>query len=532
MILFRTPFLVAFLIVLHLTSCKKLDSYSERMNQFKMDELHHRPLFHFTPEKNWMNDPNGMFFYKGVYHLYFQHNPDANVWGPMHWGHATSKDLKHWEEHEIALFPDELGTIFSGSAVVDHKNTSKLGTLENPPIVAIYTNHNSQKAKKGNAIDFQNQSIAYSTDEGYTWIKYERNPVLKNPGIIDFRDPKVFWHEGSQKWIMSLAAGQEIQYFESQNLLSWSYLSSFGQGIGNHDGVWECPDLFPLPVNGTQARKWVQLVSINPGGPNGGSATQYFIGDFDGTQVIVDSEFQKAMEKKHSYWIDFGKDNYAGVTFSNWSNKANGVLYLGWMSNWEYANKVPTTKWRSAMTLPRELELIQNHDGFRLHSKAPSDWDKYTVKTLEKETFSQQKETRLIEKGAIDLSTAQIKLNLVDLEEKKYTFILENSRGEKLSFGLNEKAHQFFIDRSQAGETSFSETFSRKPSIAPRTKKATSLQIQFILDKMSLEVFFDQGETVMTEIFFTHAPFETLGLKTDANTVKIENLLIRELGKK
>src|SRR6056300_880770 len=231
MISFKQTFFFAALIFFCVTACKNFDSNTDRMNKFKTEEVKYRPLFHFSPENNWMNDPNGMFFYKGIYHLYFQHNPNESVWGPMHWGHATSKDLKHWEEHSIAL----------------------------------YTNHDSEKADKKEVIDFQTQSIAYSLDDGFTWTKYTKNPVLKNPGIIDFRDPKVFWYEPNQKWIMSLAAGQEIQFFESKNLLSWSYLSSFGDGIGNHGGVWECPDLFPIPVNGKGISKWVQLVSINPG---------------------------------------------------------------------------------------------------------------------------------------------------------------------------------------------------------------------------------------------------------------------------
>ena len=308
-------------------------------------------------------------------------------------------------------------------------------------------------------------------------------------------------------------------------------MSSFGEGIGNHEGVWECPDLFLLPVQGKDTSKWVQLVSINPGGPNGGSATQYFVGDFDGKEFKVDSEFQNAMEEEHSYWLDFGKDNYAGVTFSNWSNEAKGVLYLGWMSNWEYANVVPTTKWRSAMTLARELELVENQNGFRLRSKAPSEWEAYTSKVLEKESISAENETLLVEKGSVDLSAAQVSLNLVDLNNKKYTFQLENTMGEVLSFGIDQEKNQFFIDRSKSGETNFSETFSIKPSVAPRTAKSTALDIQFILDKMSLEVFYDKGETVMTEIFFSQAPFETLRLNTTGNSIKIEDLQILELSK-
>ena len=281
------------------SACNNLKKSSDKisMNQKNQDEIKYRPQIHFSPKENWMNDPNGMFYYKGKYHLYFQHNPNSNVWGPMHWGHAISEDLVSWEQQPIALFPDDLGTIFSGSAVVDLKNTSGFGTKQNPPIVAIYTNHNSREEKNGSK-KFQNQSIAYSLDEGQTWTKYNQNPVIKNPGIIDFRDPKVFWYERQNKWVLTLAAGQQTQFYESKDLKNWSYLSSFGKGIGNHKGVWECPDFFELPVEGSKETKWVHLVSINPGGPNGGSATQYFIGDFDGTNFFVDPYFEKQMKIK------------------------------------------------------------------------------------------------------------------------------------------------------------------------------------------------------------------------------------------
>ena len=517
-----------------LISCNYLIDTKKQtsMTEFNSDELKYRPSFHFSPKKNWMNDPNGMFFYKGVYHLYYQHNPDASVWGPMHWGHATSLDLKHWEEQPIALFPDDLGTIFSGSAVVDHNNTSGLGQEGNPAIIAIYTNHDSEKASIGKEINFQTQSIAYSLDSGQTWTKYTANPVLKNPGIIDFRDPKVFWYESDQKWVMTLAAGQEIQFYESKNLLSWTYLSSFGEGVGNHKGVWECPDLFPLPLKGTETTKWVQLLSINPGGPNGGSATQYFVGEFDGTNFIIDPDFKSSMDKEHNFWLDFGRDNYAGVSFSNLSTEANGVVYLGWMSNWNYANEVPTTTWRSAMTLPRELELIHAEGDYRLRSIPPSNWDEYTTRKLAEESRYFEKQTTLVASGQINLLGAQIKLDLLDLKEGMYTFFLENKEGDVLTFGYNHETYQFFIDRSKTGKTNFSEKFSTKPSVAPRTKKGSSLAITIILDKASIELFFDEGETVMTEIFFTKAPFETFRLETSSGKATLGNLEIKELMKK
>ncbi|HZH37827.1 MAG TPA: glycoside hydrolase family 32 protein, partial [Flavisolibacter sp.] len=301
----------------------------------------HRPQIHFTPKTAWMNDPNGMVYHNGTYHLFYQHNPDSTVWGPMHWGHATTKNLVHWQHQPVKLFPDSLGTIFSGSAVVDVNNTSGFGSKGKVPLVAIFTHHNPVMEKAGRN-DFQYQSLAFSLDEGKTWTKYTGNPVVKNPGIRDFRDPKVMWHQGSGKWIMTLATLDRVTFYSSSNLKDWLKESEFGKELGAHGGVWECPDLFPLEYNGEQV--WVLLVSINPGGPNGGSATQYFTGRFDGktfTPLQTDTQ-----------WIDYGPDNYAGIT---WSNTGKRKIFLGWMSNWQYAAAVPTQTWRSAMTIPRDL---------------------------------------------------------------------------------------------------------------------------------------------------------------------------------
>jgi fructan beta-fructosidase len=256
-----------------------------------------------------MNDPNGMVYYKGEYHLFYQHYPEKSVWGPMHWGHAISTDLVHWEHMPIAIYPDSLGYIFSGSAVADYNNTSGLGTKENPPLVAFFTYHDMKAEKEGRFTEIESQAIAYSLDKGRTWTKYKGNPVVKNPGIRDFRDPKVIWHNDSKQWIMSIASGQVIKFYSSPNCLDWTYLSEFGEGRGEHGGVWECPDLFPLQVKGSNETKWVLIVNINPGGPAGGSATQYFVGDFNG------KEFISAQSK--TQWMDYGKDNYAGVTWSN-----------------------------------------------------------------------------------------------------------------------------------------------------------------------------------------------------------------------
>lgn len=293
-----------------------------------------------------------MFYLNGKYHLYFQYYPDGNVWGPMHWGHAISENLITWEEQPIALYPDDLGLIFSGNAVVDKDNISGFGKDGVSPIVAIYTYHNMEGEKAGE-IDFQTQGIAFSLDEGMTWIKYDKNPIISNPGIKDFRDPKVIWDNSNDKWIMSLAAGNKLMFYSSLNLKDWKFESEFGENIGAHGGIWECPDLFPIKIEGSDKTNWVLLVSINPGAPNGGSATQYFIGDFDGSTFTLDKDFSNQLSNQNALWLDYGRDNYAGVTWSNIAETDGRKLFIGWMSNWDYARDVPTFKWRSSMTVPR-----------------------------------------------------------------------------------------------------------------------------------------------------------------------------------
>ena len=308
-----------------------------------------------------MNDPNGMVFYEGEYHLFYQHYPDDNVWGPMHWGHTVSQDMVNWKHMPIALYPDELGYFFSGSAVIDWQNTSGLGTVDNPPMVAIYNYHEPVGAEDPDRTDFQYQGIAFSLDKGRTWTKYDNNPVLNNPGIRDFRDPKVMWFEPTQRWIMTLAVKDHISFYSSPDLISWTHESDFGLEVGGHGGVWECPDLFALQVDDSDEVKWVLLVSINPGGPAGGSATQYFVGEFDGASFIMDPSFAPQVtppagsDEERAVWMDYGPDNYAGVTWSDVPDSDGRRLFIGWMSNWSYSQVVPTTVWRSAMTVPREL---------------------------------------------------------------------------------------------------------------------------------------------------------------------------------
>jgi fructan beta-fructosidase len=462
----------------------------------------HRPQYHFSPPAHWMNDPNGMVYHQGEYHLFYQHNPDSTVWGPMHWGHAVSKDLVQWEHLPIALYPDSLGTIFSGSAVVDVNNTSGLGTKENPPMVAIYTYHNADMERAGR-VDFQTQGLAYSLDNGRSWQKYAQNPILKNPGIKDFRDPKVAWNDKAKQWVMTLAVLDHIEFYASPNLKDWTKLSEFGKNAGGHGGVWECPDLFPMTVNGQQ--KWVLLVSINPGGPNGGSATQYFIGDFDGKTFTNDNPAGTTL------WIDHGTDNYAGVT---WANAPDGRrIFLGWMSNWLYANEVPTTTWRSAMTVPRELSLVQTPDGLRLANVPVPELQKLRTTTI---TLPAREL-----KGTLDLSTEyklsgplqELELDLDLTQAQQVVLRFSNTIGEHVEVGYSVAGQELSIDRTKSGKTDFKGTF---PGVhkAPLALEGGKLKLHLLLDVASVEVFANDGKTAMTEIFFPSEDYTRVELIT------------------
>ncbi|MBX2844125.1 MAG: glycoside hydrolase family 32 protein [Flammeovirgaceae bacterium] len=481
----------------------------------------HRPQFHFSPQKMWMNDPNGMVFYKGEYHLFYQHYPDSTIWGPMHWGHAVSKDLIHWEHLPIALFPDEHGYIFSGSAVIDHENTSGFGTKDNPPMVAIFTYHDPVKEKKG-SIDYQTQGIAYSLDKGRSWTKYKSNPVVNNPGIKDFRDPKVFWHGPSHKWIMILAVQNHVQLFNSSNLKTWNFLSKFGENSGSHGGVWECPDLFELSVDNKKNEKyWVMLVSINPGGPNGGSATQYFIGDFDG------EKFTNSNSSETSLWVDYGKDNYAGVTWSDIPQEDGRKIFIGWMSNWEYANQVPTEKWRNAMTIPRKLSLTKAIDGVRLQNFPVQELkklrnDKLTIKDLEVEgAYSISKE----KDWTANIFELDLKIDLKKSTSENFGIELFNSKGEKVLIGFDQNQKQCYIDRRFAGKSDFSEKFKGK-STAPRITSSNELKIRIIVDVASVEVFFDDGTIAMTEIFFPNEDFSNISFFSGEKKLNIDSAVL------
>ena len=501
---------------------------SQKSKKFYTEQELYRPKFHFTPRQNWMNDPNGMFYLNGKYHLFFQHYPDSTVWGPMHWGHAISNDLVAWKEQPIALYPDEKGYIFSGSAVVDVNNTSGFASGTNPPVIAMFTYHDPKLEKEGK-IDYQSQGIAFSLDEGKTWTKYSGNPVIKNPGIKDFRDPKVIWDDVHNQWILVLTAGDESMIYNSKNLKDWGYLSTFGKGFGAHGGIWECPDFFPISVDGTKEIKWILIQSLVAGGPNGGSGTQYFVGDFDGKSFKLDASFKNDLVDERVFWVDYGRDNYAGVTWSNIPANDGRTLFLGWMSNWEYAEKVPTNKWRSSMTIVRELKLIKNDNHYSIVPQPVKEINNYISKSINKGNFNIESETVLVRKPELDFSSVDIQFKIKNIRKDIYTFSFFNHIGDSLKFGINNKEKFFFLDRTKSGNLSFSDKFAPIISIAPIKEEFKNIDIRVLLDKTSIEIFYNNGETVMTEIFFPQKPIEAFAVKSEKFNIEIDGMTINQL---
>ncbi|MBQ3691668.1 MAG: DUF4980 domain-containing protein [Bacteroidales bacterium] len=424
---------------------------------------HFRPEFHHTPLYGWMNDPNGMFYFDGKYHLYYQWNPYGSQWENMTWGHSVSNDLVNWSLEQPAILPDGLGTIFSGSCVVDKNNSAGFGKNA---VIAFYTSAGRN----------QTQSMAYSTDGGKTFSKYEGNPVLTDENR-DFRDPKVFFNESINRWNMILAVGQEMKIYSSLDLKNWNYESSFGQGFGCHDGVWECPDLMKI------GDKWLLICNINPGGIFGGSATQYFIGDFDGKKFVT--------TQKDTKWLDYGKDHYATVTFSNAPD--NRKIALAWMSNWQYGNEVPTKQFRSANSVPRDLFIFEA-DGEKFCGSKPSD----ELLKLRQKVIKTPSETCEI------LATLK--------GDAKIT--LSNTKNENVTITYNAKTKVLTFNRKQSGEVSFSKDFAAETSVKVPGGSKT---LRIFVDKCSIEVFDGEGKAVMTNLVFPseyYSLIATTGCKT------------------
>ncbi len=446
-------------------ACWKEMKFSDTFDTTNREKF--RPAYHHTPQYGWMNDPNGMFYKDGEWHLYYQYNPYGSLWENMTWGHSVSKDLVHWEALPLAIEADALGTIFSGSCVVDKDNTAGFGKNT---VIAFYTS----------AGESQTQSMAYSTDGGRTFNKYEKNPVVTF-NAPDFRDPKVFWYDGTNRWIMMLAVGQEMQIWSSANLKDWQKESSFGSEYGNHGGVWECPDLLKIED------KWVLICNINPGGPFGGSATQYFVGDFDGHKFTCESM------PKVTKWLDYGKDHYATVSFSNAPD--GRTVVLAWMSNWQYANQVPTKQFRSANSIARDLGLFKDGE------------ETYVSVIPSKETLAMRGKKIKNPTDACEI--------VVDVKGSM-ELILSNTKGEQVVMKYDAQKQTFAMNRKQSGDISFSEAF---PIETTAPTHGALKQLRLFIDHSSIEAFASDGKMAMTNLVFPNEPYNTLKVKGGKATI-------------
>lgn len=468
-----------------------------------------RPVYHHTPAYGWMNDPNGMFYKDGVYHLYFQYNPYGSVWGNMHWGYSTSTDLMHWKFEGCAIVPDAWGAIFSGSCVVDHNNTAGFGK---GAVVAFYT---SAKATPWG--DVQSQSMAYSLDNGKTFTKYEGNPILTS-SEKDFRDPKVFWYAPGKHWVMILAVGQHMEIYSSVNLKEWKKESEFGAMQGAHGGVWECPDLVEIPVEGTREKKWVLICNLNPGGPFGGSAAQYFVGSFDGKKFVNESPTQ-------TKWMDWGKDNYATVT---WNNAPDGrCIALGWMSNWQYANNVPTRQYRSANTLARDLTLYREGQELYLKSTPSVEVKKARGKKVSIPSFRVSEKHEIVNLFEDNQGAYEVEILIQNAGASKIAFCLLNDKGEKVSMYYDLNRKQFVMDRSESGTVDFSKDFPAV-TVAPANVDK-ELTLRLFVDRSSIEAFGEDGKFVMTNLVFPSQPYVKMCFEADKNGYAVKTLNVYKL---
>lgn len=661
-----------FFIILLFSSCTGPLEPSKDALENNYYKEKHRPQFHFSPETGWMNDPNGMVYYEGEYHLFYQYYPDSTVWGPMHWAHAISTDLIHWEHLPIALYPDEHGYIFSGSAVVDWDNTSGFGEGNAPPLVAMYSYHDMAKEHAGGD-DFQTQGIAYSNDKGRTWTKYQANPIIKNPGVRDFRDPKVIWHEDSKQWISAIAALDHLMIYGSRDLKKWYLLSEFGKDLGSHDGVWECPDLFPIIAdNGKQY--WVLIQNMGTGNPNGGSGTQYFIGQFDGKEYTVDEKFMELLavqkaniptgdmfenfesdysqwtlegtafgttpihdgiktqqevsgyqgnglanslhggdaaigkmtsstfiiekaainfligggnhrgltniqlvvdgknirqaegknteqlswygwdvsnyigqeahieivdnytsewghimvdnimfadkvatpERSGAVWLDAGRDNYAGVTWSDVPASDGRRLFLGWMSNWAYAQVVPTDVWRSAMTLPWELSIKHVNNIPRLIGNPISEVEKL-AQTPWKNIDATSTKINLPGSGLYEMS--------IETSNTPLSLKIMNSMSEYITLSYDKNHNELSVNRVHSGDNGFSAEFAGVHKVQ-RISNSKKLKIRAIVDHTSIEIFIDDGQNIFTDLFFPSELYAEMSIESSDPNIKVK---IREL---
>lgn len=469
-----------------------------------------RPVYHHTPAYGWMNDPNGMFYKDGVYHLYFQHNPYGSTWGNMTWGHSTTTDLVNWNYEGLAIKPDAWGAVFSGSAVVDYDNTAGFGKNA---VVAFYTS-----AKSSPWGDTQSQSMAYSLDNGKTFVKYAYNPVVTS-SKRDFRDPKVFWYAPDKHWVMILAGGQEMDIYSSKNLKDWKYESSFGAKQGAHGGVWECPDLVELPVEGAKEKKWVLICNINPGGPFGGNAAQYFVGTFDGKKFVNESPTQ-------TKWMDWGKDHYATVTFSN--APGGRCIALGWMSNWQYQTVLPTLQYRGSNTIARDLTLYRQDGELLLRCTPSPEIEKARMQKVSVPSFKVSDSYDLASLLEGNDGAYEIDMTIKNSGASKIMFTLSNDKGEKVNMYYDIMRKQFVMDRSESGKVDFSVDFPAV-TVAP-VYDTDNIRLRLFVDRTSIEAFGEGGKFVMTNQVFPTEPYNKMSFVSVRGNFTVKSMDVYKLG--
>jgi len=482
----------------------------------------YRPQFHYTPQKNWMNDPNGLVYHDGTYHLFHQYNPEGDTWGHMSWNHATSEDLVHWDHQGVAIPEEGNEMIFSGSAVVDHENTSGFGEGDEAPLVAVYTSHYTQDTTEAGVEEpyKQAQSLAYSTDGGETWTKYEGNPVLDHPDP-DFRDPNVFWYEPEQTWIMAvvLSTQHKVQFYESDDLKEWTPLSDFGPA-GATGGIWECPALFRAPVEGTDRRQWVLQVDLNPGAVAGGSGAQYFVGDFDGTAFTP----HDGGPEDAPHWVDYGTDFYAAIPWNNVPDADGRVLWLAWMNNWTYAESLPTAPWRSAQSLPRSVQLRPSDDG-------PPRLVQRPVKELQRlRGDSVQIDGRTLDDETVDLAPAGGSGKAYELvatfepgDADAVGLRVRKGEGEHTVVGYDAESGEVFVDRTASGRVDFHDAFPTR-SAAPLAPEDGRIKLRVFVDWSSVEVFANDGARVLTHRIFPNPESEGVSLFADGGPAQLTRL--------
>ncbi|BCW44192.1 glycoside hydrolase family 32 protein [Arthrobacter sp. StoSoilB5] len=467
-----------------------------------------RPAAHLTAEKNWLNDPNGLVYHDGTYHAFYQYNPRGNSWGNMSWGHSTSTDLVHWEQQPVAMEASPQEEIFSGSIVMDKNNASGLGSAQNPPMVALYT---SAYGKNGALPQgAQAQSVAFSLDKGTTWQKYKGNPVLNlAPTNNNFRDPKITWYEPGRYWVMTtvVADAQVVKMFKSTDLLHWDYLSDFS-GVGAQGGLWEVPELIQMDVQDSTAKKWVMLLSINPGGIAGGSGMQYFVGEFDGTRFTAENAAAPSAPLTESQWLDHGADYYAANSISG--APGGKPMLLGWMGNWDYAQHVPTTPWRGSMAIPRELTLVRGQKRLELRSaiagvarEALEHAGEVKSKNLTVGPDPRDHNSDLGADFATRTQLIELEMDLTAAREAGILLRRSADGSASLRISYNKEKRTVRVDRSKAGTSNFSEKFSPYHEVAlPSSGSDSKVRLHILLDSSSVEVFAQDGAAVISDIFF------------------------------